>query len=595
MDQKAHVFLINNNFSQTKSPVHKYLTQGSLSAVKHSVTQTMSPKYGIFCQDHVLSASDLLSFPDIHLSDLMYEKIRSHGDKTLFIEGKTGHKYSAKEMCHMSEKMSRRLLQLGLNQEDIVFCVSPDSVTYAAAIIAIHFAGLVYSGCYWTVPKREIVFQVEKVAAKVILCSEQNLAAVCEAADESSSVQYVVCLHSVPKGSTTSAGKMIISIVDFLKESHVEDETTAIPVGIKKSPTTAVCCVMFSSGSTGMPKGVIVTHANAMAQCYSQMRDLEPENYIEAGTVGFAHTVGLTLIRLVVLTGITVVVQDNFLIQNFLETVEKYRCTNAWLSPSELTQLVKSPLLSKYDVSSLREVKVGGATIPDPVIKAFYHRTGGQSKITGVYGLTECGDLTHVPKDVTDSKTVGSLLPGHELKVVDNETTDGTALPPFKVGEICVRGPQLSPGYLTSPEANYDNFTADAWFKSGDMGFIADNGLVYVIGRYKEVIKGDGEQVAPAELESLILSHESVAEAAVIGIPDEDHCEVPKAFVVLRESGHNASVKEILEFVNSQVADYKRIRGGMEVVTSLPKISIGKIDRLALKKRPRSPNDSTRV
>jgi acyl-CoA synthetase (AMP-forming)/AMP-acid ligase II len=129
-------------------------------------------------------------------------------------------------------------------------------------------------------------------------------------------------------------------------------------------------------------------------------------------------------------------------------------------------------------------------------------------------------------------RTAGSLLPGHQMKIVDRNT--GRNLPPNSNGEIYVRSQRLTPGYYERTEANAENFTQDddKLFKTGDMGCIKENGLVNIVGRFTEVIKGDGEQVAPVELESILLTHESVSEAAVIGVPDKDHWEIPMAFVV---------------------------------------------------------------
>lgn len=549
-------------------------------------------KYGVQSRENILTSSEVLSFPDAHISDLLFHKLYEHGSKLLWTEGKTRQEYTANDIKLMSTKITAGLLSLSLNEEDIIFCACPDSVTYASTILGIHFAGLVYSGSYCNVPKREILFQVQLLNPKVIFCGLRNLSDACAVADEVDSVIAVVCMDAVGEPLTTG-GKRLLSVRDFLDAPDALSNGIKIPAVITKPPQQAVCCIMFSSGSTGMPKGVLVTHQNAVSQCYGHLMNSDWTDHIEAGTVGFAHTVGLTMIRLSVLTGTQIVIQDNFMLEVFLQTVQEYKCTSAWLSPSELSLITKSSLLHKYNITSLKEIKVGGSILPVPVVKNFYSKTNNRIKVTNVYGLTECGDLTHVPLNEYDMKTAGALLPGHQMKILDRET--GSVLPANSIGEIYVKSQQLTPGYYERAEANAENFTADGWFKTGDMACIKDDGLVYVVGRFKEVIKGDGEQVAPAELESILLTHEAVAEAAVIGVPDEDHCEVPMAFVVLRDSTAMISKNLILDFVNRQVADYKKIRGGIEFVKSLPKISIGKIDRMALKRRSRSPANSITV
>src|SRR5438067_756017 len=142
-------------------------------------------------------------------------------------------------------------------------------------------------------------------------------------------------------------------------------------------------------------------------------------------------------------------------------------------------------------------------------------KTKGGIKVRNVYGLTEVGDMTMVPDDVTGGTSVGSLVAEQYVRVVDRES--GQVLPLNGVGEICVSGPQVSPGYFKRPDANEECYTDDGWYRTGDIGYFDSDGLLYIIDRYKEVIKVFGEQVTPAELESVLLSHESVAEACVVG------------------------------------------------------------------------------
>jgi acyl-CoA synthetase (AMP-forming)/AMP-acid ligase II len=196
-----------------------------------------------------------------------------------------------------------------------------------------------------------------------------------------------------------------------------------------------------------------------------------------------------------------------------------------------------------------------------------------------VYGLTEVGDITIIPDEASGS-TVGSLVTAQFVRVVDR--AKGTVLPISRIGEIFVSGPQVFAGYFKRPDADAEHFTADRWFRTGDMGYFDSEGLLFIIDRFKEVIKVFGEQVTPAELESVLLSHESVAEAAVVGIPDAETCEAPVAFVVLR-AGHVVSAEELLHYVHEEVVDFKQIRGGIHFLDSMPLISIGKIDRKRLK------------
>lgn len=186
-----------------------------------------------------------------------------------------------------------------------------------------------------------------------------------------------------------------------------------------------------------------------------------------------------------------------------------------------------------------------------------------------------------------DRKSIGIPVPNLLLKVVDPST--GAALGPRKVGELYTKCDEGSPGYINNPAATKATFTDDGFYKTGDAVYYNEQGVFYIVDRYKEVIKVDTQQVAPAELESLLINHDQVSEVAVVGIPSEEHGQIPRAFVVPKNTSSknqtsNELERELVDLVNKQVVFWKQLKGGVEFVDSLPKISIGKIDRMALRK-----------
>lgn len=175
-------------------------------------------------------------------------------------------------------------------------------------------------------------------------------------------------------------------------------------------------------------------------------------------------------------------------------------------------------------------------------------------------------------------------MPGYEIKIIDVETH--LAVGPNVIGECYVRGAEVSPGYLNNDQANADSYTEDGFFKTGDAMYYDEEGFFYVVDRLKDVIKVDTQQVAPQELESILLGNDSVAEAAVVGIPDDDHGQIPKAYVVLKsglKSMEDQLRRELIFSVNKEVGEWKQLRGGIDFLDSLPKIGVGKVDRRALK------------
>jgi 4-coumarate--CoA ligase len=198
--------------------------------------------------------------------------------------------------------------------------------------------------------------------------------------------------------------------------------------------------------------------------------------------------------------------------------------------------------------------------------------------------MTEVGISTQVPKSVINTislKSVGPPVPGCQIKIVDTDTRK--LLPPYQVGEICIKSTQVTPGYYKLPKITEQTFDSEGFIKSGDAGYYDEQNNLYIVGRYKDIIKVNTIQVSPTELEQLLVSHEAVKEAAVIGIPDEEMDEVPKAFVVIRD-GYKIDEESLKLFIKERVNPIKQLYGGVVFMKRLPKISIGKVDKNALKK-----------
>jgi acyl-CoA synthetase (AMP-forming)/AMP-acid ligase II len=249
--------------------------------------------------------------------------------------------------------------------------------------------------------------------------------------------------------------------------------------------------------------------------------------------------------------------------------------------PPVILGLAKHPDVECHDLSALRVITSGAAPLGREVAESCRRRLGCGFKQG--YGLTETSPVTHMtPPGVFDEApgTIGPCVPNTEIKVIDPE---GRLLPPGEQGEICVRGPQVMLGYLNRPEATAAMIDSEGWLHTGDLGFGDERGRFFIVDRLKELIKYKGCQVAPAELEALLLTHPAVADAAVIGLPDPEAGEVPKAFVVLRQAARPAAIQD---WVAERVAPFKRLRH-LEVVDAIPKSASGKILRRLLVERER--------
>ncbi len=244
--------------------------------------------------------------------------------------------------------------------------------------------------------------------------------------------------------------------------------------------------------------------------------------------------------------------------------------------------LAKHPIVDNYDLSSVEMILSGAAPLGSDLQSAVEKRL--DCRVTQGYGLTETGPVTNaVPLDGDPkSGSAGPLIPNTEAKIVDVES--GKELETGERGEICVSGPQIMKGYLNNSEATAHTIDADGFLHTGDIGYVDEDGYFYIVDRLKELIKYKGFQVPPAELEALLITHPNIADVAVIGSPDEEAGELPKAFVV--KEGEVTDT-EIMEFVADKVAPHKKIRM-VEFVDEIPKSASGKILRRVLIEQERA-------
>jgi acyl-CoA synthetase (AMP-forming)/AMP-acid ligase II len=275
---------------------------------------------------------------------------------------------------------------------------------------------------------------------------------------------------------------------------------------------------------------------------------------------------------------------QRFDLERVLKAMQDYGVTYAHLVPPIILALTKQKVVDDYDLSKLHTIFSGAAPLGETITQACVERLGCQ--IRQGYGMTETSPVIHMsPADHTQIKhgAVGQCLPNTECKIVNMET--GAALGHHQEGEICMRGPQMMKGYLNKPDATAATIDAEGWLHTGDIGYADEDGHFFIVDRAKELIKYKGFQVAPAELEAILLAHPSIADAAVIPVADEEAGEIPKAFIVMKPAA-TADDKEIMKYVAERVAPYKKIRL-IERIEQIPKSASGKILRRVLVARER--------
>ncbi|KAG9447213.1 hypothetical protein H6P81_013341 [Aristolochia fimbriata] len=347
--------------------------------------------------------------------------------------------------------------------------------------------------------------------------------------------------------------------------------------------------ILYSSGTTGNFKGVVLTHRNIIAvtagvsAVWNSGARLPGANLF---TVPLFHVFGFVVTVRSMAIGDTVILMEKFDFAAMLKAIEKYRVIYMPLTPPLVVAMTKSPEVEKHDLSSLQAVGCGGAPLGKEVAGKFSERFPNVT-IGQAYGLTETGGgvaRTSGPEESRRYGSVGRLVENIEAKIVDPET--GEALPPGKQGELWVRGPLIMKGYVGDEEATAATLDSGGWLKTGDLCYFDQDGFLFIVDRLKELIKYKAYQVAPAELEALLQSHPEIADAAVIPYPDEEAGEVPMAYVV-RQPGNSLNESQVTGFIAKQVAPYKKIRR-VAFVNAIPKSPAGKILRRELVKLSKS-------
>lgn len=509
-----------------------------------------------------------ITIPEVSLTQLILESANRHKDKPALVEGSSGRVITYGELAGKIERAAAGLHARGFSKGDCLAIFSPNLPEYAIAFHAAAYLGGIITTVNPVYTPEEVAHQLKDAGAKYLVTIPQLLDKAQEAADETNVKEIFV--FGKAEGATS---------FDSLYESG--ERAPAISINARED----LCALPFSSGTTGLPKGVMLTHYNLVSNLYQmeQLKLFSAEDNLIC-VLPLFHIYGLMIIlNLGLYRGATIVTMQRFELEQLLRLMQDYRVSFAHLVPPILLALTKEPAVADYDLSSLHTIFSGAAPLGEAITKACIERLG--CKVRQGYGMTEASPATHCTgSDALKTKhgSVGMCLPNTKCKLVDVDT--GELVGVGKRGELWVHGPQVMKGYHNKPDATAGTVDEDGWLHTGDIGYVDEEGHLFIVDRVKELIKYKGFQVAPAELEAILLSHPAIADAAVIPSPDEEAGEVPKAFIVLKAE---VSPEEIKEYVAEQVAPYKKIRL-LEIVDRIPKTASGKILRRVLKERERA-------
>lgn len=506
-----------------------------------------------------------VEIPDVPLTPFVLRHAERLATKPALIDGPSGRTLTYRELAEGVRRVASGLARRGFRQGDVFATICPNVPEFALAFYGVASLGGATTMLNPLYTAEEMHRQLADAGARFVLTVPERLATVQEAVD-GTPVEDIFVLG---EGDGATPFQRLLLYDDPLPSVVISpNDVAALP---------------YSSGTTGLPKGVMLTHRNLIAAITTRWVLLPaPEDDTAVCVTPLFHIAGISILNGTLHAGATLVLMPRFEFQTFLCLLQEYRATRTALPPSVVRELSRHPLVEEYDLSRLGFILWSVAPMGEAVARACRERFGCHVK--QAYGLTEGGGMTHVvPTDAEDRPgSTGLPLPGIEYTIVGIAT--GAAVAPGQPGEILVRGPHVMKGYLNQPEATAEAIDADGWLHTGDIGCADADGWLTVVDRLKELIKYKGFQVAPAELEALLLSHPAVADAAVIPSPDEEAGEVPKAFVVLQAE---VAPEELMAFVAARVAPYKKVRR-IEFVEAIPRSDAGKILRRVLVERERA-------
>ena len=503
-----------------------------------------------------------VDIPRVPITEHVLQQAQRVPDRPAFIDGPTGRTYTYAQFAGAVRAFAGGLQQRGLGPGSTIALMSPNIPEFAIVFHGAAVAGVAVSTINPTHTAEEVNFQLRD-SGSTLLITIAMFAETAAAAAADSPVTEIFVIGDAPEGIT--------SFTDLMG-APIEQ--------VDVDPDEQIVVLPYSSGTTGFPKGVMLTHRNLVANLVQCEDALEVEDgEVVLAVLPFFHIYGMqVLMNFFLSRGSTIVTVPRFDLEQSLGLIQEHRITRLFAVPPIVLALAKHPVVDQYDLSSLKQVFSGAAPLGAELALAAADRIG--CEVVQGYGMTEMSPVSHVTRmGGFKPGTCGVTVANTECRIVDAENGDDQGV--GGVGELWVRGPQVMKGYLNNPEATAETIDSEGWLHTGDVGFIDEDGHLTIVDRVKELIKFKGFQIAPAELEALLLTHPAIADAAVIGVPDDEAGERPRAFIVVKPDAE-VSIQEITDFTAEHVATYKVVHDVL-FTDEIPKSASGKILRRVLR------------
>ncbi|KAL0491722.1 4-coumarate-CoA ligase [Acrasis kona] len=514
---------------------------------------------------------------NVSLTEFLLSRIDpKYGDEPYIVDSVTEQSLSFNRTKQLITNVATNLQkEYNVKKADVVGILMPNLILYPVAFHGVVLAGGVSTTINPLYSEEEVQRQLQSSGATLLITIQPLL----EKSSKALAGTKVSKIFVIAEGDVKEEG----NVLDFKKRLMCPSKQTLTKVSIQDDD---LVCLPFSSGTTGLNKGVMLTHRNVISNCIQiQQVDKYTRQDAIVGFLPFFHIYGqVVIMNMGLFNNIKVVCITQFNFVEFLKAIEKHHVTRVHVVPPVILAMAKEPVVKKFNLSHVKIITSGAAPLSEGLAN-LASRAMNIPVVQG-YGMTESSPVTTMSTDKYNRPgSIGLIMPNCEMKIVNTDDRK-TELGYNQEGELCFRGPNIMLGYLNNKEAT-DDTIRDGWLHTGDIGYIDEDGYSYIVDRLKELIKYKGFQVPPAELEGLLLKHESVQDCAVVGVPEPGVGELPKACVVRKKGYENVTEQQLMDYVAKHVNPQKRIRI-VQFVEAIPKSATGKILRRLLKESPAS-------
>lgn len=492
-----------------------------------------------------------------------------------------GKKFSYGELSDRANRLANALTDLGVQKGDMVAVLQVNCNEFVETYFAVAKIGAIFVPLNFRAKSDELSYMISNCEAKVLLFGERYLDMVNEFRAQCPNTSHFICYESKPEG--------MLAYSEVLAAASPEEVFTEID-------DDDVTILMYTAGTTGRPKAVPLTHNSFSMYVMNNVSpvdiEIEETNVL---TVPLYHVAGVQAVMAAIYGGRTLAMMKQFEVKEWLNIVQEQKANRAMLVPTMLKRVIDEPDFGKYDLSSLKVITYGAAPMPFEVIKkaievfpgVMFINAFGQTETAST--ITMLGPADHVITGTDEEKakklkrlqsSIGRPMDDVEIKIVDDDLNE---LPMGEVGEILAKGPRVMSGYWKDAEKTAKAMTPDGWLRTSDKGYVDDEGYIYLAGRGDDMIIRGGENISPEEVENVLYAHPKVDEAAVIGVPDPDWGQEPKAIVALKK-GETATADEIMEFCREKLSSFKRPRY-VSFCDELPRTSTGKVLKRDLREK----------